>query len=139
MRVRLLLLGPGHTPGDTVIFVEGDGVLFSGDLAMKQAFPAFTSAQSRTDTWLTALDPMDGLRPTKIVGAHYGTGDASIIAAYRDYMTTLRQRVGQLKSQGKSADETAKIMRAECQAKFPDWDQVARVELAATVTYAQLP
>ena len=55
VRVRLILLGPGHTPGDTVIFVEGDAVMFSGDLAMKQVFPAFTSPQSRADTWLAAV------------------------------------------------------------------------------------
>ena len=44
VRVRIIRLGPGHTRGDTVTFVEGDGVLFSGDLAMKGLFPAFCDA-----------------------------------------------------------------------------------------------
>ena len=35
VRVKLVRLGPAHTRGDTAIFVEGDSVLFSGDLAMK--------------------------------------------------------------------------------------------------------
>jgi glyoxylase-like metal-dependent hydrolase (beta-lactamase superfamily II) len=139
VRVRLMLLGAGHTPGDTVIFVEGDGVMFSGDLAMKQAFPAFTSAQSRADTWLAALETMEALHPSQVVGAHYGMGNASIISAYRDYIKTLQTRVVQLKAQGRSADETAKTMRDEFHAIYPDWDQAVRVEQAATVTYAQLP
>src|SRR5690349_24551644 len=33
--VRLIRLGPGHTRGDTIAYVEQDRVLFSGDLAMK--------------------------------------------------------------------------------------------------------
>jgi hypothetical protein len=82
---------------------------------------------------------MEALRPSLVVGAHYGMGNATIISAYRDYIKTLRERVAQLKSQGRSADETAKIMRDEFHAKYPDWDQAVRVELAATVTYAQLP
>jgi hypothetical protein len=44
-----------------------------------------------------------------------------------------------MKAQGKSADEVAKTVRAEFQAKYPDWDQPVRVEQAATATYARLP
>lgn len=139
VRVRLIWLGPGHTRGDTVIFVEGDAVLFAGDLAMKQVFPAFTSAQSRADSWLTGLDAMEALRPSHVVGAHYGMGDASIISAYRDYIKALQTRVAQMKSQGKSSDETAKTLRGEFHAKFPDWDQPLRVDPAVAATYAQLP
>jgi glyoxylase-like metal-dependent hydrolase (beta-lactamase superfamily II) len=50
VRVRLIRLGPGHTRGDTAIFVEGDGVLFSGDLAMRNLFPAFATPQSSART-----------------------------------------------------------------------------------------
>jgi len=139
VRVRLIWLGPGHTRGDTVIFVESDAVLFSGDLAMKQVFPAFTSAQSRADTWLAGLDAMEALRPSHVVGAHYGMGDASIISAYRDYIKALQTRVAQMKTQGKSSDETARTLRAEFHAKYPDWDQPLRVDTAVAATYAQLP
>jgi cyclase len=139
VRVKLMLLGPGHTPGDTVIFVEGDGVLFSGDLVMKKAFPAFTAKETRADTWAAAVDAMEALHPFQVVGSHYDMGNVTMISAYRDYIKALRERVAQLKAQGKSADETAKILRAEFHAKYPDWDQAVRVELAATVTYAQTP
>jgi glyoxylase-like metal-dependent hydrolase (beta-lactamase superfamily II) len=47
--VKLYALGPGHTQGDTAIFVEGDKVLFSGDLAMR-AMPAFASSKSSAKT-----------------------------------------------------------------------------------------
>jgi glyoxylase-like metal-dependent hydrolase (beta-lactamase superfamily II) len=139
VRVKLLLLGPGHTRGDTAIFVEGDAVLFSGDLAMKQVFPAFNSPESRADTWFKGLQAMEALRPAHVVGAHYGMGGASIISAYLDFFKALQARVAEMKAQGKSSDETGTTLRAEFHAKYPDWDQALRVHSAATATYAQLP
>ena len=139
VRVKLIRLGPAHTRGDTAIFVEGDGVLFSGDLAMKQAFPAFATPQSRADSWITSLDALGALRPSRVVGAHYGMGDASIISAYRGFFTALRERVAEMKRQGKSSDETAMTLRNEFRAKYPDWDQPLRVHSAAAAVYAELP
>ena len=40
VRVRMLVVGPTHTRGDTGIFVEGDGVLFAGDVVMNESFLA---------------------------------------------------------------------------------------------------
>src|ERR1051325_6777291 len=56
VKVRCVRLGPGHTRGDTVFYVEEDRVLFSGDLAMSGAFSAFATPQSRSDTWRKRLD-----------------------------------------------------------------------------------
>lgn len=139
VRVRLIRLGPAHTRGDTAILVEGDGVLFSGDLAMSKVFPAFATPQSRADTWITSIDALAALRPSQIVGAHYGMGDASILTAYRGYLTALRARVAELKREGKSVDETAATLRKEFAAKYPDWDQPVRVEAAVKAVYAELP
>ena len=38
VRVRFLVVGPTHTEGDTAFFVEGDAVLFSGDVVMNESF-----------------------------------------------------------------------------------------------------
>src|SRR5690349_4361240 len=40
IRVRFLVVGPTHTRGDTGLFVEGDGVLFAGDVVMNNSFLA---------------------------------------------------------------------------------------------------
>lgn len=130
VRVKMVRLGPGHSRGDTAIFVEGDNVLFAGDLAMKQLFPAFATPQSRLASWLTSLDAL---------GAHYDMGDASMISAYRGFLTALRDRVAEMKKQGKSSDETAETLRAEFRTKYPDWDQPLRIHAAATAIYRELP
>ena len=83
VRVRIAWLGPGHTRGDTILIVEGDRVLFSGDLAMKGLFPAFATPQSSGRSWLASLDQLDRLQARTVVGAHYPIFDASVIGEYR--------------------------------------------------------
>jgi glyoxylase-like metal-dependent hydrolase (beta-lactamase superfamily II) len=139
VRVRIIRLGPGHTRGDTVAFVEGDRVLFSGDLAMKNLFPAFATPQSDSRTWLTSLDALSALKPTKVIGAHYDIADASVIEDYRGIIKTLQARAAELKKEGKSADEAGKLLVEEFKAKYPAWDQPARVQAATAAIYKELP
>ena len=139
VRARILRLGPGHTRGDTVVFVEGEGVLFSGDLAMKDLFPAFATPQSRSQSWLTSLDTLDALKPRTVIGAHYPVADATVIGAYRDLIKGMQSRVADLKREGKSSDETGELLRSEFRLKYPGWDQPIRLHAAATRIYAELP
>jgi glyoxylase-like metal-dependent hydrolase (beta-lactamase superfamily II) len=135
---RLLRLGPGHTRGDTVVFIEADKVLFAGDLAMKNLFPAFATPQSRSETWLAALERLDELKPELVIGAHYERSDGTVISDYRKFFHDLRARVEQLKKQGRPAEEIATPLRGEFHTKYPDWDQPLRVHTAALVIYNEL-
>jgi len=138
VRVRVMRLGPGHTRGDTVAHVEGDGVLFSGDLAMKNLFPAFATPQSRSRSWIESLDQLDALKPRIVIGAHFDMTDATVIEAYRGYLKSLQSRVAEVKKQGKTSDESAELLRAEFRAKYPDWEQPLRIHNAVTAIYAEL-
>lgn len=138
VRVRIMRLGPGHTRGDTVAFVEGDRVLFSGDLAMKGLFPAFATPQSSARSWLASLDELDKLKALTVIGAHYPITDASVIGDYRDYLRALQSRVAELKKEGKSSDDVAVQARAEFAKKYPDWAQPLRIHAAATVIYKEI-
>jgi glyoxylase-like metal-dependent hydrolase (beta-lactamase superfamily II) len=57
VRVRFLLVGPTHTKGDTAFFVEGDNVLFAGDVVMNNSFLAATPVSSMK-AWLAAFDTL---------------------------------------------------------------------------------
>jgi glyoxylase-like metal-dependent hydrolase (beta-lactamase superfamily II) len=139
VRVRLIRLGPGHTRGDTVVFVEGDRVLFSGDLAMKNLFPAFATPQSDSRTWLASLDQLAGLQAMQLVPAHYEITDGSAIDGYRSYLNALQSRVAALKQQGKSSEEAATLLAAEFKQQYPTWDQPGRVQAAVAAVYKELP
>src|SRR5262245_12805839 len=136
IHVRLFWRGPMHTRGDTLIFVEEDKVLFSGDVVMNRTFLA-ANATSSIRTWLATLDELEALHPTVVVPSHGGIGDATLIARDRDYLKMVQTRAGELKAQGKSADETAQTVTTEVQAKFPDWTQPPRVGAAARAAYAE--
>ena len=66
VRVRLAMVGPTHTKGDTVAFVEGDGVLFAGDVVMNNSFVG-ANAELQHRAWLAAFDLFATMKPTSIV------------------------------------------------------------------------
>lgn len=134
VKVRLLAVGPSHTRGDTVFYVEPDGVLFSGDLAMT-ALPSFASPASSLRQWLESLDRVEALRPKRIVPSHGPMGDAGLIANYRTFLTTVRRRTGELKAQGRSLDDTV----AQLQKELSDRYDRQRMVSAIRVAYSEGP
>jgi len=106
VRVRIVGAGPNHTLGDTVFFVEQDRVLFTGDVVMS-VFPAASAASGSVSKWIANMNEYESWNPVVVVPAHGRLGDIGFIRTYRDYFSAIQQRVGQLKAQGVSADETA--------------------------------
>jgi glyoxylase-like metal-dependent hydrolase (beta-lactamase superfamily II) len=139
VRVQMTWLGPGHTRGDTVFFVEEDGVLFSGDLAMRNIFPAFATPQSSARSWLMSLDVLDKFGAKRVVPAHGDMTDASVISAYRDFIRSLQSRVAALKAEGKTQIETAMLVTNEFTPKYAGWDQAIRIQAAARSMYDEKP
>ena len=137
VHVSLFWRGPMHTRGDTLIFVEEDKVLFSGDVVMNRAFLAVNPSSS-LKTWLATLEELEALRPAVVVPSHGAIGDASLIAGDRDYLRAVQLRVTELKSQGKSADDMVQTVTTEIQARFPGWTAPMRIAAAARAAYAEI-
>ncbi len=135
--VRLFWLGPAHTKGDNFVYVEQDGVLFTGDAVINRFFPIFPDADASGKNWLSILDQLDEIRPRTVVPGHGEVGDASLISAERTYLKSLQARVVELKAQGKSADETAKLLSVEFRAKYPTWENPGWVADAVERFYAE--
>jgi cyclase len=136
--VRFLVVGPTHTRGDTALLVEGDGVLFSGDVVMNNSFLAATQVSSMK-AWLAAFNAFDEMRPRIIVPSHGAVGDASIIATNRAIMQGVQKRAAELKAQGRSSDDTATTVQKEFQAAHPEWPRGNGLAAAARAAYAEAP
>jgi glyoxylase-like metal-dependent hydrolase (beta-lactamase superfamily II) len=134
VRVRFILVGPTHTKGDTGFFVEGDNVLFSGDVVMNQSFVS-ANANSSVKAWLAAFDAFDALRPRTIVPAHGPIGDGSSIPMLRTVMLDIQTKARAMKAQGRSIDEVATTLQSEVQAKYPMWARLNGVAAAARVAF----
>lgn len=136
VRVRLLVVGPTHTKGDTVLFVEGDNVLFAGDVVMNNSFLA-ASAVSSMKAWLSAFDTLEAMKPQTIVPAHGEVGPGTLIASNRTIMQGVQARARALKAEGRTADEAAKTVQAEFQAQHPNWPRANGLGAAARSAYAE--
>src|SRR5262245_34753831 len=122
VRARLLWYGGTHTNGDTLIFIEGDNVLFAGDVIMNRRFLGFGSPRSSVKAWLHSLDEVAPLRPTRIVPSHGEMGDGSLIEKNRTYLQAMQARAAQLKREGKTVEQATDTIVAEFKSKYPDWN-----------------
>jgi glyoxylase-like metal-dependent hydrolase (beta-lactamase superfamily II) len=138
VRVRFMVVGPTHTRGDTAFFVEGDNVLFAGDVVMNNSFLAATGSSSMK-AWLAAFDTLEALKPQTIVPAHGEVGPGAIIATNRGIMQSVQARVRALKAEGRSSDDVAGAVQAELQALHPGWPRANGLANAARAAYAEAP
>ncbi len=122
LKARVRSMGTNHTHGDTVVLV--DGVLFSGDVAMKPQ-PAFSNPTATITHWLASLDALEAMKPNKIVPSHGPFGDVAIIEGYRAYLTRIRDRSADLKKAGKSQDEAIQTITDEMSPQYPDKNRLA--------------
>jgi len=120
VRVRFLVVGPTHTRGDTAFFVEGDGVLFAGDVVMNESFLA-AGPVSSVKAWLAAFDAMEAFNPKTIVPAHGAVGTGALVGTNRALVTGVRDRSLTLKADGRAIDDVATAVQTEFQAQHPGW------------------
>jgi glyoxylase-like metal-dependent hydrolase (beta-lactamase superfamily II) len=134
VRVRFLVVGPTHTRGDTGLFVEGDAILFAGDVVMNESFLAAGGASS-LKAWLTAFDTFGALQPRTVVPAHGSVGPGTLIAANRALVESVRDRALALKAQGRTIDEAATAVQSELQAQHPGWPRANGLAALARSAY----
>lgn len=135
---RIFTLGAAHTKGDTYIFIPEDGVLFTGDVIVNRFFPIMPDAESSGTNWIAILGQLEAMHPRIVVPGHGEAADASLFAKERAYLKSVQTRVAELKVQGKSSEETAKIVALEIRAKYPDWDNPEWISVAAKRFYAEM-
>lgn len=137
---RLFWLGPAHTKGDELIYVEEESVLIPGDIVQKDIFPIMPNADASIKGWLSILDNVEALHPKFIVPDHGApVVDASQINTQRQYLLSLQARALELKKQGVSVEDAGKTITAELKAKNPDWPNPNNVAGEVQRAYEQNP
>jgi len=91
---RIVYAEGAHSPEDVLLFVEGDRLLFAGDLVFAGRVPFVGNADS--DGWLRAMGKMIALRPQVAVPGHgpLSRDVARDLALTRDYLAYLRESMG---------------------------------------------
>jgi len=65
LEAKIMHKGPGHTKGDTVVWVPAEQVLFSGDLVEFEA--ACYTGDAQLEEWPATLDALAALQPQMLV------------------------------------------------------------------------
>ncbi|HEX5008085.1 MAG TPA: MBL fold metallo-hydrolase [Hyphomonadaceae bacterium] len=128
--VQIMSLGPAHTQGDTGVWVNGDRVLYSGDVAMK-AMPAFASSKSSIGNWMLSLNKLDEYKPAIVVPSHGPIGDAMYIAGYRTYLSQVEAHTTVAKRAGKTVEQATTDVTAQLKDQYPETGRMAGAIRAA--------
>ncbi|MBN1237441.1 MAG: MBL fold metallo-hydrolase [Gammaproteobacteria bacterium] len=141
VQVRITGVGPNHTRGDTVFFVEDDRVLFTGDVVMS-TFPSVSADYADLDLWLENLDAFEALDPVAIVPAHGRMGGAELIRRYREYLTSVREAVAGARGQGRSPEDVSASLAEDLAARFVDLEppsgpQMGRIDAAIRAAWRE--
>jgi glyoxylase-like metal-dependent hydrolase (beta-lactamase superfamily II) len=138
VHARLMWRGPAalHTRGDTMIYIEEDRVLFTGDIVMSQRFLAAQNTSSLS-TWIAVLDELTALHPAHVVPSHGKIGDAALIARDRAFLAAVRGRVADLKKAGKSVDEAIQSVVSDIAPEYPEWGDPMGTAVIVRAAYAE--
>src|SRR5258708_38397561 len=122
--VQLFAVPFAHTDGDTLVYFPAEDVLMTGDYFRSVGYPNMDLANGGSMRGM-----LDGLGftigkcgpNTKVIPGHGPTTDRAGLAAHRDMMIAIKDKVADLVKQGKSnADVLAAHPTADFDAKVPD-------------------
>jgi len=103
--VQLLHFGPAHTPGDLVVWLSQQKILFTGDIVYTERMLAVIPI-GNTANWLQAFDKLVALNPKTIVPGH-GRPTTIEVARRdtRDYLSFLRTEAKRILDAGGSLQD----------------------------------
>jgi len=118
MRVESL---PGHTGGDSVVLIPDAQVVFAGDLLWRDIVP--TLDDGSTKPWIDTLDRLatSGSGATFVPG-HGEVGNATDVAAFREYLVTLGKLVSEAQAAGMSGEALADAVMPRLSDRYGRWN-----------------
>ena len=108
-RIELIEVGPAYGPGDTLVWLPEERVLFTGPVGLAGRMPVVADF-SDVRGWLRAFETMEALRPRVVVPGHGRPGPlARVLADTRDYLRHLRQAVRAFMDAGGAIEDVRQV------------------------------
>ena len=112
---------PGHTGGDSVVFIPDANVVFTGDLFWRNTLPNLIDAT--TSAWIPTLNSVTGAAPSATyVPGHGDVGNADDVRNFRDYLAFLREQVAPAVQQNKTGDDLVNAVLPAVTEKYGKWE-----------------
>lgn len=140
VRARLFWMGPAHTKGDEMTFVEPDRTLISGDVVQYKQPAGASAVDASIRNWFDILDKLSSLNIKMILPDHSEPREAAeMIAVQRSFLVDLQKRALDAKHQGVPVEDAAKRITEEMKAAYPGWEQWFAVPGSVRKVYAEFP
>lgn len=123
---------PGHTGGDSVVIVPDVKVMFAGDLFWRNTAP--NTIDASTKPWIDTLNTLAQNQGDYVfVPGHGDVGKTADVLAFRDYLATLRQLVGEAQRGGKAGAPVVDAVLPQMTARYEKWAYI-KDEARASIT-----
>ncbi|MBA4340683.1 MAG: MBL fold metallo-hydrolase [Methylibium sp.] len=112
LRIELKHRGGAHTPGDMMVWLPQQGVLFSGDVVYTQRMLGVLPV-SNTKRWLQTFAVIEALRPSVLVPGHGAPTDvATAKADTQAYLLALRAHMKKAVEEGQDVSPAVRSFDA---------------------------
>ena len=129
--VRLIEVGPAHTPGDLIVFVPDARLVFAADVLFVDSTPVMWFGP--LEGWLAAVETMLSLDADTYVPGHGPPGDRASVEQLRDYLVWLGDAVRELHAAGRSPLEAARaLVRSSEFERWREWECPERMLITIT-------
>ena len=122
--VRLIQVGPAHTPGDTLVHVPDARLLFAGDILFIGGTPVVWAGP--TSRWIAACERILDMDVTTIVPGHGPVTDKDGVAPVRDYLQFVQDEAVKRYEDGLDVEQAVASIDLGPYAALPEHGRLAQ-------------
>lgn len=130
--VDLFDLGPAHTSSDTIAWIPGDRVVFTGDLLFNEGHPIMW--EGPVENWIAACERIIALEPEVVVPGHGPITDATAVANMAEYFGYVRDETRQRLEAGMGWKDAARDIDMR---RYAHWTDPERIVANVFALYRQ--
>jgi len=132
--IELIYLGPAHTPGDTLVYLPKEKVLFAGDVAFHYVVPG--PFDCHVSGWIRVADRVADMDVEVVVPGHGPIGAKKELREMRDYLALVRREARKSYHAGEPATEAARKLNLG--GYYTQWANPERLPLIVQRLYMEL-
>jgi cyclase len=124
--IQVLYLGPGHTRGDSIIFVPQDRIAYLSELFFAEEFP--NSAGGYGASWLRVLDQIEALQADIFVAGHGAIPESpketrAQLHRMRQIFVEARDALQEQITRGATEDQAVAAVKLQQYEKLPTYNE----------------
>jgi glyoxylase-like metal-dependent hydrolase (beta-lactamase superfamily II) len=135
-QVEFQAIGTAHSPGDQIIWLPKEKILFAGDLIEERMFPivpfnppTIPKSDINVTKWVEALSAINDINASIIVPGHGSLGQAEIARALLVYFTDVQERVRKVAAGG-NIDAVVAELKPRIKTTYSTWEHDRFIEPA---------